>query len=256
MVNVRNAGDRMPGIDLDLDGQMAFLRILAPLAREWPFAHDPSAGFRYHARNGYFFETDGSVMYALLRHHRPVRVIEIGSGFSSALMLDTADRHLGPDIRFTFIDPYPERLLRLLSAADRDRCEVVTKPIQDVDLVAFDRLGRDDILFIDSSHVSKLASDVNHLVFEVLPRLAPGVLVHVHDIHWPFEYTEGWLRQGNAWNEAYLIRAFLQFNAAFRVLLWPSCLEARRLDEFRAVWPFHSVPEAHRHVSLWLVRTE
>lgn len=247
-------GDDLPGLDLVPDGQMALLRELAPLAREWPFPDDPAAGFRYHANNGFFYHQDGSVLYALLRHRPPARVVEVGSGFSSALMLDTADRQPDCPTRFTFIDPYPERLLGLLSSADQQRCEVIARPVQDVGPGVFTQLKAGDILFIDSSHVCKLGSDLNHLVFEVLPTLSPGVKVHVHDVSWPFEYAEGWLRAGHAWNEAYLLRAFLMGNRDFRFLLWPSYLEARRTEAFRQQWPYPSTSGGPAHVSLWLER--
>jgi hypothetical protein len=97
--------------------------------------------------------------------------------------------------------------------------------VQDVPLSTFDALQAGDILFIDSSHVSKVASDVNHVLFNVLPRLASGVLVHFHDVYYPFEYPRFVHYQGIAWNEAYLLRAFLSFNSAFEVVLFNTYLE-------------------------------
>ena len=94
--------------------------------------------------------------------------------------------------------------------------------VQNVPLAAFEELGDNDILFIDSSHVCKAGSDVNFLVFNVLPALAPGVVVHFHDIGWPFEYPLQWIADGRAWNEAYLLRAFLQYNRSFEILVFNS----------------------------------
>lgn len=250
----QTAGDGLQGIDLDPNGQLSRLREWAEYARQWPFPAVPTPGFRYHSQNPYFLAADGSVLYSVLRHFRPARVVEVGSGHSSALMLDTADRHFGSDTKFTFVEPHPDRLLGLLSAADRGRCEIIATGVQKVEPETFARLDRGDMLFIDSSHVSKVGSDLNYLVFEVLPRLAPGVVVHVHDIFWPFEYPVAWYRKGWAWNEAYLMRAFLQYNAEFRVLVWPSYLEASRADEFRAAWPVPSADISGTHASLWLVR--
>ena len=138
-------------------------------------------------------------MYALLRRYCPKRIIEVGSGFSSALMMDSNDRFLDGSIRFTFIEPYPERLRSLLTEQDNGCMELLQTVVQNVPCEPFASLERNDILFIDSSHVAKIGSDVsNYLVFEILPRLKPGVVVHVHDVMWPFEYPKEWLMEGRA----------------------------------------------------------
>src|SRR5207249_2885268 len=159
-------------------------------------------------------------LFAMMRLHRPRRVIEVGSGFSSALMLDVNDRFPERRTQFTFIDPHPDRLTPVLRSTDSSSARVVTQHVQDVPLTIFGELESDDFLFIDSSHVAKFGSDVNYLYFEILPRLTPGVLVHVHDIFWPFEYPTEWIREGRAWNEAYLLRAFLTFNKAYEIVFW------------------------------------
>jgi hypothetical protein len=98
-------------------------------------------------------------------------------------------------------------------------------------------LETDDILFIDSSHVTKVGSDVNQILFNVLPALRPGVLVHIHDIFWPFEYPAVWYAEGRAWNEIYLVRAFLEYNSAFEIVLFLSYLERRRPELITALMP-------------------
>ena len=142
------------------------------------------------------------ILYALLRRLRPKRIIEVGSGFSSALMLDSNDRFLDGSICSTFIEPYPERLRSLLTEHDKGRIELLQTAVQSVPRDVFAPPVTNDILFIDSSHVTKIGSDVNYLLFEILPRLKPGVVVHVHDVMWPFEYPKEWLMEGRAWNEA------------------------------------------------------
>ncbi|MBX3387667.1 MAG: class I SAM-dependent methyltransferase [Phycisphaeraceae bacterium] len=230
----------LPGIDLRTPDQLALLDLLAPLAREarFPTERDTSpTGYRYWSRNDFFSLTDALVLTALMRHHRPRRIIEIGSGFSSAVMLDVRDRFLStPDAQpchLTFIEPYPaERLDGLLRPADRQSSRVLVNFVQQVPLATYDELDSGDFLFIDSSHVSKIGSDVNHLFFNVLPRLKPGVLVHVHDIFNGLEYPRHWLDEGRRWNEAYLLRAFLQFNSAFHVHLFPNFLGIHEHDRF------------------------
>ena len=121
----------------------------------------------------------------------------------------------------TFIEPFPDRLRRILRSGD-ERHTLLTMPVQDVPLRHFTGLETNDILFIDSSHVVKIGSDVNWLLTNVLPALNRGVIVHIHDIFWPFGYPDAWLVEGRAWNEVYVVQAFLQFNSAFDVL-WFSC---------------------------------
>jgi predicted O-methyltransferase YrrM len=246
----------LPGIDLRVAGQ---LELLKQLAGELPFPDRPTPGFRYHFENEFFSYADAAYLVGVLRHVRPRRVVEVGSGFSSALMLDVRDR-LGVSPELTFIEPYPTRLNALLTAKDRASCTLIEKPVQAVPLDVFRRLGANDILFIDSSHVAKIGSDVNHLFFEVLPALRPGVLVHVHDIFWPFEYPKAWYDRGWAWNEAYLLRAVLTSGGRYRVVLFPSYLEAHHAEAVRAAMPTalrraEATPETGAS-SVWLEVTD
>jgi hypothetical protein len=149
--------------------------------------------------------------------YKPAHVVEIGSGFSSAALLDCAE-YLSFNTKFAFVDPFPDRLNALLRPADKLNCEVHSCRVQDIDTKVFDSLGSNDLLFIDSSHVSKVGSDVNFLVHEILPSLQSGVLIHIHDIYWPFEYPEKWFKSGICWNEAYLVRAFLSNNSDFQIV--------------------------------------
>lgn len=233
----------VPGIELRVADQLALLETLAATRGEMPFKDDRSAGLRYYFRNPEYSYADALVLYSMLRHVRPRRVIEIGSGFSSAVMLDTNDLFLAGRIALTFIEPYPRRLFSLLRDADRKHCEIIVDAVQNVPLERFAALEAGDLLFVDSSHVAKTGSDVVHLFGEVLPRLAKGVLVHFHDIFWPFEYPEEWIREGRAWNEAYVLRAFLQFNPTFRIVLFNSYLG------------LHHREAVERHLPLFLQNT-
>jgi predicted O-methyltransferase YrrM len=189
----------------------------------------------------------------MLRLERPQRVVEVGSGYSSALMLDVAERFLPHAPVFTFIDPYAERLRGLLHRGDQSKVEVLEQPAQAAPRELFESLNPGDVLFVDSSHVAKMASDVNYLVFEVLPALRPGVLCHFHDVLYPFEYPADWaLRwKGFAWNEAYLLRAFLSFNREFEIVAFNSYLEQCHRERLAAAAP---VALLSRGQSLWLRR--
>jgi predicted O-methyltransferase YrrM len=246
------------GVNLNERGQRELLRKLASLHTELPT--DPTAGWRYYSANDFYAAADGIVLHTMLRHLRPRHVVEIGSGFSSALMLDTDERYLDGETRFTFIDPEPERLLGLLRDADHERANVIADRLQNVSLDLFDQLDEGDVLFVDSSHCSKTGGDANVLVLDVLPRLAVGVYVHFHDAFWPFEYPRAYLEHHWAWNELYLLRAFLAFNHAFTIALFPSFLEARYRDELGAALPLALThPPAWptiRGASIWLRRED
>lgn len=209
-------------IQLGSDAQLALLEQFAQYYGDFDWEEQPRAGRRFYVPNGWFGEGDSIILYCMLRHFQPRHVIEAGSGFSSALMLDTDERFLKGLTRFTFVDPNPERLFSLLREGGPESAQIIRAKVQDLPVSTFSILEPNDILFIDSSHVSKIGSDVNYLVFEVLPRLRSGVVVHFHDIQWPFEYSKQWIMEGRAWNEAYLLRAFLQYNHEFEILMFNS----------------------------------
>jgi predicted O-methyltransferase YrrM len=229
--------DAVPGVDLNEAAQLSLLTELAKLYPSMPFREEATPGFRYRFDNPSYSYADGIFLHTMLRHLRPSRVIEVGSGYTSALTLDTNEHFLENRVTCTFIEPHPELLLSLLTDDDRRTARVIRSRLQDVDLAVFDELEAGDILFIDSTHVSKVNSDVNRLFFEILPRLAPGTLVHLHDVFPSFEYPLDWLRNGRAWNEQYVLRAFLQFNATFTIRLFGSHMIQRHPDWFRMNMP-------------------
>jgi len=237
----------LPGIDLRASDQLDLVSQLARYHTEQPFPDEPTAGSRYFFNNDFYPPADAVLLYCLMRHIRPARVIEVGSGYSSAVMLDTDEMFLDSTVAFSFIDPHPERLQRLMKPGDDQRLALHTRNVQDVDLDLFKALRDGDILFVDSSHVTKTDSDVNTLFFEVLPQLASGVWIHIHDIFYPFEYPKEYsIDRKWAWNEAYLLRSFLQFNSDFAIRLFPSYLEV-----FHAGTLHRELPLTMRHPRNW-----
>jgi predicted O-methyltransferase YrrM len=221
----------VPGVDLRIAEQWQFLEELHPYAAEVPFPDQQSDGFRFWFDNDSYGHGDGTTLYSLLRHLRPARMIEVGAGYSTLCSLDTIERYeLGT--RLSIVEPYPDRVQRMLRPGDVDRIEFLSTPVERLDLSVFDELQSGDVLFIDSTHVAKTGGDVVHELHRVLPRLAPGVVIHFHDIFPGFEYPESWVFEGRGWNEAYALRAFLQFNPCFQIQLWPIFL--RRLNRERA----------------------
>jgi predicted O-methyltransferase YrrM len=176
-------------------------------------------GTRFVKKNIYFVPSDAFYLYSIINYYKPNRIIEVGSGYSSALMLDINEKKFNNSIHLTFIEPFSGRLKSLLKPEDT-QVEIIENVTQSVNIAVFDQLHTNDILFIDSSHVSKFGSDVNFLFFKILPRLNKGVIIHFHDILYPFEYPKSWLIQGIQWNEAYMLRNFLMYNDSFKILLY------------------------------------
>lgn len=226
----------LPGINLNAACQLRLLGEFANLAGSIPFSDHKSGRLRYYFDNPYFSYGDGIILYSIIRHFKPRNIVEVGSGYSSAAMMDINDLFFDRQINFEFIEPYPGRLLKLLAREDLKRCRLETTMLQNVPLSIFDALGENDVLFIDSSHVGKAGSDVLHILFRILPRLKRGVLVHFHDILWPFEYPQTWIEEGRAWNEAYFLRAFLLNNTDWEMVYFNSymALHHRKAIEIQA----------------------
>jgi hypothetical protein len=241
-----------PGVELAEQQQVDLIRELAAYYDEVPFSEKKQNGARYYFDNPYLGHGSSIVLYSMMRHFHPKRIVEVGSGFSSAAMLDVNDRFFDGGIRFTFVEPYPDRLLSLLSERDKQRHNICSDIVQNVSLDMFSELESNDILFIDSSHVAKVGSDVGYLLGEVLPILQKGVIVHIHDIYWPFEYPDNWVLEGKAWNEAYMVKSFLQFNSCFEILLFNSYLATHHQQLMRECLPLF-LPDGGS--GLWLRKT-
>jgi predicted O-methyltransferase YrrM len=238
------------GINQQAERQFDLLKQFRDYYEECPFGDEKSGELRYYYVNPSYSYTDALTLYSMLRTFQPHQIIEIGSGYSSAAMLDTAERFLDDRVHFTFIEPYPQLLHSLLKEKDKKHTILGVK-LQDVDKDIFRSLEANDILFVDSTHVSKLGSDVNRIMFEILPILKQGVLVHFHDIFWPFEYPSDWVKKGFAWNEAYLLRAFLEFNENFEVLFFSSFLH-----HYHRAWFEEHMPLCLKNAggNIWLRR--
>jgi hypothetical protein len=182
----------------------------------------------FYTRNEQFSWLDPRALFVLFHAWRPRRVIEVGSGYSSLLMADINRRWFDGAIRITCVEPYPRTFLKnRIDGISR----LIEEKVQHVPIGEFASLEAGDVLFIDSSHVTKTGSDVNRIYFDVLPALARGVRIHIHDIFLPHEYPQPWVIDHNrSWNEQYLVRALLMYTNAFRV-------------EFGCSYAFHAFPE-------------
>jgi hypothetical protein len=243
-------GDRdLPGIDLDLEAQLELFARIGKVATRQPWSDEPAGAWRYGFDNPYFGPGESLVLLGMLAEVSPSRIVEVGAGWSTAAILDVNDLLFAGRVPLTTIEPYPSALTARLRAGDN--VKVIERAVQEVGLEPFLALEAGDILFIDSSHVVKFGSDVHFLLGEVLPRLAPGVYVHFHDVMHPFEYPLEWIRQGRNWNEAYFLRSFLAFNSAFTIELFASYVWAVAPDRAARLLP---AAAASPGSSLWLLR--
>lgn len=237
----KKVNQSVTGIDIKDDRQIDFLKKISPYYAHIPFGD----GFRKN-NTRYFFNGnewysygDAIILFCMINHFKPRRFIEIGSGYSSLVTLDTCEM-LNIGTKITLIEPYPDLLLSLLSHRDDPEKILLKKSVEDVDVSFFKELKRGDILFVDSSHVVKFASDVLFIFSEVLPLLNSGVIIHFHDIFWPFEYPYEWLEQGRAWNEAYFLRLLLMNNKNFEILYFNDYMGQKHRDLLEKYIPLAS----------------
>ncbi len=226
----------LAGIDMNDAMQLDLLRKDFPKFRteyqQFPIepASEPS---HFHLNNGLFDGTDALVAYCMIRHFQPRLIIEVGSGFSSLLLGQAATKNNNSAL--ICIEPFPQEFLK---HGFRGLHSLIEKKVQDIDLDFFSQLGPGDVLFIDSSHTVKIGGDVNYLFLEVLPRLKPGVIVHVHDIFFPFDYRRDWVKEEfRFWTEQYLLQAFLSFNSEFEVLMANRYLAHKYPKDLKAAFP-------------------
>lgn len=234
----------LTGIDWREAAQRALLTEIAAFAPETGFPRTASGEATFFLENTMFVGIDPYVYYGLIRKLRPRLILEVGAGFST-LVAAQAAQHL-PGTRLVAVEPYPRDFI----AQGAYGIEHIGRRAEDLGAAFFDQLQAGDFLFIDSSHVVRTGSDVVFLLLEVLPRLAPGVVIHLHDIFLPDDYPSGWLlEKHNFWTEQYLIHAYLIHNAHIEVLLGNHYLATTCPDEVRAAFP-----DAGRWTggSLWL----
>ena len=216
-----------PAVNFRLDDQVHLLRSeILPYAPEWDFPETATGDHhQFHFNNGFFEHVDAEVAYSLVRHRKPRRIVEIGCGYTSlllsaALRKNAAEGRSGEHIG---IEPYPAPFVK---QGVPGMTRLIETPVQEAPFEIFQSLQANDILFIDSSHVVSMDSDVLYECLRILPELAPGVLIHFHDIFAPLDYPEKFVKTNLCfWGEQYLLEAFLSFNAAFKVVWAGSAMQ-------------------------------
>jgi hypothetical protein len=242
--------DSLLGIDMNLAFQLNLLNELRPhnTSIDYPLKQ-PESATEYFYENDQYPILDAEFLHTALCHFKPKNVIEVGSGYSSLITASVNLKLFNKKINFTCIEPFPRQFL--IDGVPGIN-QLVREKVENVPFDFFDVLNENDILFIDSSHVSKIGSDVNYLFFEILPRLKPGVIVHIHDIFLPDEYPKTWVKQGRNWNEQYLVQAFLQFNTSWQIIWAANYMGTRFTSEVQAVFPQY--PSIGGGGSLWIQR--
>lgn len=237
----------------DLGGHVQLWRSFEPYFARLPCLTGASNRYNDRNDNSSFPVADAITLQAMVATVRPRRYVEVGSGFSSVAMLDAVDAFCAQAPDITLVEPYPDLVRSLLRPGDEARISIVPSGVQQATLAIFEALQDGDILFIDSTHVMKTGSDVNHELFEILPRLQRGVYVHFHDIFWPFEYPRDWIFDvKRSWNELYGLRAFLAGQTAFQIVFFNDFFREAAPAEARALCAEFF---RYRPGSLWLRKT-
>jgi predicted O-methyltransferase YrrM len=248
-------GERpLPGLDLNVEEQLEVLSGFDYARELAEFPLEATGRDEYHYGNIHFGPGDAEYLYSLIRSVRPRRMLEVGSGYSSLMAKAAIDKNRaedgGYDCEFTSIEPFEAPWL------ERSGIRVVRERLEEASPELLDALEARDILFIDSSHVIRPQGDVLLLFLTLLPRLRPGVFVHVHDIFTPRDYPPEWLlREVRFWNEQYLLEAFLSHNGAFRVIGALNYLKHHHLDALAEKFPILAQEADREAGSFWIVRS-
>lgn len=248
----------LPGIDMNEQRQVELLSVFSSkYSNEYnllPLEKTPR-NYEYYVNNKSFGSVDGEILYGMIRHFKPQKIYEIGSGYSTMLSAqallenEEENRH---KTELIAIDPFPNNVIKK-SFSGLSKLEI--RKVQDVDLAVFKTLNENDILLIDSSHVLKTGSDVQYEYLELLPRLNNGVIIHCHDIFLPAEYLRKWVMKDNYfWTEQYLLQAFLAFNNTFQVLWAASYMHLKHSDLLQKA--FNSYSEKEWPSSFWLKKVK
>lgn len=186
----------------------------------------------FNKENGYFENLDAIFYELIIRKNKPKNIIEIGAGFSTLISEKINETK---SYNLTIIEPYPRDFLKKLK-----NINLLEKKLQDIDFKIFDKLGENDILFIDSSHSYKIGSDVYYIFNSILPRLKKGVFVHFHDIFLPNDYPMTWIKDSKIfWNEQYFLNSFLMFNPFYQIIYPLNFLYKSNLVNFMKLTNFY-----------------
>lgn len=246
----------LPGINVNVQGQLTLLRTLGKTWSDiseklgWTAnAETARPGRRFFYENQSYSYFDAVSLACLLNHLRPLHILAFVDQFQYACFLDILEFLELRDTHCVFVEPDPDRLINFAPLPNQHK--IICSNLKILPWSYFETLQSNDILFVDTTHVAKAGSDVCRLFGQLLPRLAPNVWAHIHDVFWPFEYPDGWLTEGRSWNELYVLRAWLQFNNAVDIRLFLNYLWHFYQKDCEALFP---ESQKNSGGSLWIMK--
>ena len=246
---------KLPAIDLNIQEQLNILSefnfnselLKFPLTKE-----KDTTEIEFYYNNGGYVSGDAEYLYNMLRHFKPRKIIEIGSGNSTLMAKNAIDKNKSEDENYNClhicVEPYEMPWL------ETKNVKVKREKVEDIDVEFFKQLERNDILFIDSSHIIRPQGDVLFEYLEILPVLKSGVIIHIHDIFTPKDYLDEWVYKHILWNEQYLLEAFLSFNDKFKIIGATNFLSHHYREEFSAKCPVFSTQPGREPGAFWIKR--
>jgi len=253
--NVWSKVSELGGLAWEPDKFIANMKEIALFQPEKIWAREPSENaMEFSLENTSFSYICASFLYGMIRKKQPKRIIEVGSGNSSKVIFKALKDNGNSNIKYTIIDPYcafEENNFAPFNA------KIISMPVEETDISLFKELEENDILFIDSSHTVRIGGDVNFEILDVLPVLAPGVIVHFHDIAMPYEYDKIYATNPKFrvfWTESYLLQAFLAFNSQYEILLPATYLCREKFEAVKECYPGITNPFDWSSSSFWIRR--
>lgn len=231
----------LPGIDLRVPAQLELLSQLsfADELKALDLTQRGNAIDSFHVHNGWFDAGDAEFLYQLIRHIKPRKVVEIGSGNSTKiarLALKKNKSETGLGYQHICVEPYEQHWLEELEGI-----VVIRERIEDCKFDWATELDAGDLLFVDSSHMVRPQGDVLKEYLEIFPQLKPGVYVHIHDIFTPKDYPSAWVIDDvRFWNEQYVLEALLTNTSRYEVVAALNFLKHHHHDLLSQVCPYLS----------------
>jgi hypothetical protein len=244
-----------PGVSLEMSAVLEIMQGLGAYGSECQWPEETPGDGGYFAANPSFGYSSAAILHSMIRWSKARKVVEIGGGYSSLISVEALKKNsLGGNFQFICVEPFPNDLVERLIRENGKSSHLVQKKAEELNPDFFLDLNENDLLFIDSSHVSKLNSDVNFLYLNVLPKLNRGVLIHIHDIYYPYDYPrEHFYGQKKIfWNEQYLLSAFLTNNHNFEIIFPGYYMQKDFNIEFQLAFPAYDSKKHRLTSSFWL----
>ena len=244
---------KLEGIDFNAAGQLELLSKFNYQHELEKFPINKTKKLEFYYENEWYEPGDSEYLYNIVRHYKPKRIIEIGSGFSTLMVKNALSQNKTEDENYSCkhicVEPYERDWLEDLEI------EIIRQRVETLEGAFFQKLEAGDILFIDSSHMIRPQGDVLFEFQEILPILNPGVIIHVHDIFMPKDYLDEWVYEHFLWNEQYLLEAFLTFNNKFEIIGALNYLSHNYKKELCEKCPIFAKQPNFEPRAFWMLKT-